>query len=71
MYRWTEKFNTVEENSHLRHLNTFGENPAACAVALKNIEIMERENLFNRSTELDDRLQKELLMVFKQHHCPL
>lgn len=38
-----EKFNTGEENSHLRHLNTFGGNPAACAVALKNIEIMERK----------------------------
>ncbi|ETT81545.1 aspartate aminotransferase family protein [Viridibacillus sp. FSL R5-0477] len=55
-----EKFNTGEENSHLRHLNTFGGNPAACAVALKNIEIMERENLFERSAELGDRLQKEL-----------
>ncbi|MGE7934049.1 aspartate aminotransferase family protein [Viridibacillus arvi] len=55
-----EKFNTGEENSHLRHLNTFGGNPAACAVALKNIEIMERENLFDRSAELGDRLQKEL-----------
>ncbi|MGE7835192.1 aspartate aminotransferase family protein [Viridibacillus arvi] len=54
------KFNTGEENSHLRHLNTFGGNPAACAVALKNIEIMERENLFDRSAELGDRLQKEL-----------
>ncbi|MGF9977189.1 aspartate aminotransferase family protein [Viridibacillus arvi] len=55
-----EKFNTGEENSHLRHLNTFGGNPAACAVALKNIEIMKRENLFDRSAELGDRLQKEL-----------
>lgn len=55
-----EKFDTREENSHLRHINTFGGNPAACAVALKNIEIMEREKLFNRSAELGERLQREL-----------
>jgi taurine-pyruvate aminotransferase len=55
-----KKFDTGEENSHLRHINTFGGNPAACAVALKNIEIMENENLFERSAELGERLQKEL-----------
>ena len=55
-----DKFDTGEENSHLRHVNTFGGNPAACAVALKNIEIMENENLFDRSAELGDRLQSEL-----------
>ena len=55
-----DKFDTGEENSHLRHINTFGGNPTACAVALKNIEIMENENLFDRSTELGERLQSEL-----------
>ena len=55
-----DKFDTGEENSHLRHVNTFGGNPAACAVALKNLEIMENENLFERSAELGERLLKEL-----------
>lgn len=55
-----EKFNTGEENSHFRHINTFGGNPAACAVALKNIEIMENEKLFDRSAKLGNRLQGEL-----------
>ncbi|MCG7334846.1 aspartate aminotransferase family protein [Sporosarcina sp. ACRSM] len=55
-----EKFDTGEENSHFRHVNTFGGNPAACAVALKNLEIMERENLFERSAELGERLLNEL-----------
>ncbi|EGQ21761.1 taurine-pyruvate aminotransferase [Sporosarcina newyorkensis 2681] len=55
-----EKFDTGEENSHLRHINTFGGNPAACAVALKNLEIIERENLINRSAELGERLNREL-----------
>lgn len=51
-----ESFKTDEDNSHFRHVNTFGGNPAACAVALKNIEIMERENLFERSVEQGNRL---------------
>ncbi|RLJ86601.1 aspartate aminotransferase family protein [Planococcus citreus] len=55
-----DQFDTEEENSHFRHINTFGGNPAACAVALKNIEIIERESLIERSSELGERLLKEL-----------
>ncbi|RLL43808.1 aspartate aminotransferase family protein [Oceanobacillus piezotolerans] len=55
-----ETFKSKEENSHFRHVNTFGGNPAACAVALKNIEIMEKENLVDRSAELGERLLNEL-----------
>ncbi|GIO23246.1 putative aminotransferase YhxA [Oceanobacillus sp. J11TS1] len=51
-----ETFKDSEENSHFRHVNTFGGNPAACALALKNIEILEKENLFDRSVELGNRL---------------
>lgn len=55
-----EQFDTEKENSHFRHINTFGGNPAACAVALKNIEILERERLIERSGELGERLMKDL-----------
>lgn len=55
-----DRFDTEKENSHFRHVNTFGGNPAACAVALKNLEILERENLVERSAVLGDRLLKEL-----------
>lgn len=55
-----ETFKGNENNSHFRHVNTFGGNPAACAVALKNIEIMERENLTNRAAVLGDRLREGL-----------
>lgn len=51
-----EVFKQSGECSHFRHVNTFGGNPAACAVALKNIEIMEKENLFERSEKLGERL---------------
>ncbi|MDR4174389.1 aminotransferase class III-fold pyridoxal phosphate-dependent enzyme, partial [Bacillus nitratireducens] len=32
-------------------INTFGGNPAACALALKNLEIMENEKLIERSAQ--------------------
>ena len=36
-------FNKAGEDNHLRQVSTFGGHPAACAVALKNIEIIERK----------------------------
>ncbi|WJE52355.1 aspartate aminotransferase family protein [Bacillus cereus] len=49
-----------EDYDRFRHVNTFGGNPAACALALKNLEIMENENLIERSRKLGDRLLYEL-----------
>ncbi len=51
-----EIFQGSEDYNHLRHVNTFGGNPAACAVALKNIEIFERENLVERSQVMGEKL---------------
>ncbi|WP_127588557.1 aspartate aminotransferase family protein [Paenibacillus koleovorans] len=51
-----EAFKQKEEYSHFRHVNTFGGNPASCALALKNLEIIERENLIQRSALLGERL---------------
>jgi adenosylmethionine-8-amino-7-oxononanoate aminotransferase len=45
---------------NLRHVNTFGGNPAACAVAVKNLQVMEEEELPRRSKEMGERLYKEL-----------
>jgi len=44
----------------LRHVNTFGGHPAGCAVAVRNMEIMEEEDLFRRSAQMGERLRKEL-----------
>lgn len=49
-----------EDYNRFRHVNTFGGNPAACALALKNLEIYENENLTERSKELGERLLDEL-----------
>lgn len=62
-----EAFKGSEEYDYFRHVNTFGGNPAACALALKNLEIMENEQLFNRSRELGDYLKQGLASKLKDH----
>ncbi|WP_408007418.1 aspartate aminotransferase family protein [Pseudalkalibacillus sp. A8] len=62
-----EAFKGSEEYDFFRHVNTFGGNPASCAVALKNLEIMENEKLFDRSQELGDRLKNELQTRLQNH----
>ncbi|WLP60601.1 aspartate aminotransferase family protein [Bacillus pumilus] len=50
----------------LRHVNTFGGHPASCAVALANLEIMENEQLVERSGTLgQDMLER--LQELKEH----
>jgi adenosylmethionine-8-amino-7-oxononanoate aminotransferase len=61
-----EAYMGSEDYNRFRHVNTFGGNPAACALALKNLEIMENENLIERSRELGERLLVELEDV-KEH----
>ncbi|QVY62450.1 aspartate aminotransferase family protein [Cytobacillus gottheilii] len=55
-----EAYSGNEQYDRLRHVNTFGGNPAACALALKNLEIFEDEKLIERSQVLGERLLKEL-----------
>ena len=62
-----EAFAGNEEYDFFRHVNTFGGSPAACAVALKNIEIMENENLFARSEEMGAIIHAELQERLKDH----
>ena len=55
-----EKFAGTEEYGRLRQVNTFSGSPAACAVGVKNLEIMEDEDLSGRSAVLGERLREEL-----------
>ncbi|MDQ3920767.1 MAG: aspartate aminotransferase family protein [Actinomycetota bacterium] len=55
-----QKFKGTEEYGRFRQVNTFSGNPAACAVAVKNLEIMEDEDLCGRSAVLGERLREEL-----------
>lgn len=54
-------YSTFKENgNHLRHFSTMGGLPAACAVALKNIEIIKREGLVSRVAKLSQSILSEL-----------
>ncbi|UOQ48623.1 aspartate aminotransferase family protein [Gracilibacillus caseinilyticus] len=55
-----ETFTTTDDYDHFRHVNTFGGSPAACAVALKNLEIIEEEQLIQNSESLGEWLLQEL-----------
>ena len=55
-----EAFKGTEEYDHFRHVNTFGGNPAACALALKNLRIMEEEDLSERSAQMGEKLRAQL-----------
>lgn len=57
-----------EDYDRFRHVNTFGGNPAACALALKNLEIMENEYLVERSRVLGERLLQELAELTEHPH---
>ncbi len=45
-----------DDYGHFRHVNTFGGNPAACALALRNLEVIEQEHLIERAQLLGQRL---------------
>ncbi|MDP4170634.1 MAG: aspartate aminotransferase family protein [Bacillota bacterium] len=62
-----EAFKGSEEYDFFRHVNTFGGNPAACALALKNIEIMETEKLFDRSRDLGEKVLNDLINLLHDH----
>ncbi len=62
-----EAFKGTGEYDYFRHVNTFGGHPAACAVALKNIEIMEEERLFDRSREAGEWLLSALKTKLADH----
>lgn len=62
-----ESFKGTEEYEYFRHVNTFGGSPAACAVALKNLEIMERENLFDRSRDMGNYVIHQLQNMLQNH----
>ncbi|MEP1496116.1 aminotransferase class III-fold pyridoxal phosphate-dependent enzyme, partial [Pseudophaeobacter sp.] len=49
------------------HGYTYSGHPAACAAALKTLEIYERDNLFGHAAEVGDYLQAELRRIFTDH----
>ena len=62
-----EAFKGSEEYDYFRHVNTFGGNPAACALALKNLEILEQEGMYERSKKLGLQLKENLEKAIGEH----
>jgi adenosylmethionine-8-amino-7-oxononanoate aminotransferase len=62
-----EAFGHSDSSDRLRHINTFGGHPAACAVALANLDLMEREDLVGRSAQLGERLLERLHETLGDH----
>lgn len=60
-----DKF-TQDDRNLFRHGQTFSGHPVACAIALKNIEIIEREDLVARAAELGPYLLEGLRSL--AHH---
>lgn len=56
----SEAFRKKGKDNHFRHVSTFGGHPASCAVALKNIEIIEREKLVERVKTLGNSILQQL-----------
>jgi len=61
-----EAFTDDEPYAHFRHVNTFGGNAAACALAVRTLELMEERDLVRRAEELGLRL-RELLKPLTSH----
>lgn len=55
-----DKFKGQDGSSHFRHVSTYGGHPASCAVALKNIEIIEREGIVERVARLGNSILSQL-----------
>jgi adenosylmethionine-8-amino-7-oxononanoate aminotransferase len=56
-----------DEGEKLLHGVTFGGHPASCAAALANLQIIEREGLCERSTEMGNYLLRELHAALNEH----
>lgn len=62
------KFTGPGRDAHFRHVNTFGGNPVSCAVALKNLEIIEEEDLVERAAQLGEALRLKLDVLMEHPH---
>ncbi|WP_034644696.1 aspartate aminotransferase family protein [Bacillus methanolicus] len=62
-----DAFKGEDEYEFFRHVNTFGGSPAACALAIKNIQILEEEKLFDRSGDMGEKVLTELQNLLRDH----
>jgi adenosylmethionine-8-amino-7-oxononanoate aminotransferase len=59
-----EAMDSVKPEDRWMHAYTYSGHPTCCAVALKNIEIMERERLWENAAAMGERLHEGLRAAF-------
>jgi adenosylmethionine-8-amino-7-oxononanoate aminotransferase len=57
----------VKPEDRWMHAYTYSGHPTCCAVALKNLEIMERERLWENAARMGTRLHQTLGQAFADH----
>jgi adenosylmethionine-8-amino-7-oxononanoate aminotransferase len=62
-----EVMDSVKPEHRWMHAYTYSGHPTCCAVALKNIEIMERERLWENAARMGERLHSGLQEAFGNH----
>ena len=62
-----EVMDSVKPQDRWMHAATYSAHPTCCAVALKNIEIMERERLCENAEKMGERLYAGLMTAFDGH----
>ena len=58
---------TVPPDRRWAHAFTYSAHPTCCAVALRNLEIMERERLWENAAAMGTRLHQRLIEAFGDH----
>ncbi|MBI2468814.1 MAG: aspartate aminotransferase family protein, partial [Candidatus Rokubacteria bacterium] len=61
-----DTMNSVRPEDRWMHAYTYSGHPTCCAVGLANVEIMERERLWERSAKMGTRLHEGLLAIQKE-----
>ena len=62
-----EAMDSVKPENRWMHAFTYSGHPTCCAVALKNLDIMERERLCENSAKMGQRLYGALQSAFGDH----
>ncbi|MEK7770501.1 MAG: aspartate aminotransferase family protein [candidate division NC10 bacterium] len=62
-----ETMDSVKPDDRWMHAYTYSGHPTCCAVGLKNVEIMERERLWERAAALGTRLHEGLKAALGDH----
>ena len=62
-----EAMDSVKPEDRWMHAYTYSSHPTCCAVGVKNVEIMERERLWENAAKMGTRLHKGLQQAFGDH----